>query len=1332
MMKKFLLFCLYLCISCVLSANVYFKHLGKSDGLSQLSVLSICQDELGRMWFGTLEGLSCYDGSVVNAHKPSLDNAGNSFGNEVHEVVSDKNGNIFFISDGMLGRYDIYKDTFVPLHRKGSCLHAHDHDVYMASNDSVFKWDSETKRFHLEYHVKLHYTITCLYVDNNNSLWIGTRSGLYRLSGQDRHKPVCIIPDANIYSLYRDSKKRMWVATFRQGMYKIENGVCYQYPFNEGQLLSNNDVRCFVEDNEENIWIGTFDGLNKIDTLGNVSYYRRDILPGSLQHSSIFSLYKDEQGTVWIGTYYGGVHYFNPENDIFTHYSAYVGRSDCLSFFFVGKMVEDKRGDVWICTEGGGLNYLDRKTKRFTYYQADGKPNSIPINNLKCIEYDKEHDCLYIGTHKQGLFRFDIPTKKVEHYTDFKHTGTSFSEITLYRDSLYLLSERGLLVKGLRDDNIEYLYPDIQESHKGGSSFFIDSKRNLWISQLDQMLKVNLDNPLEKYIFKCGENGLGRFQVLKIVEDKDGTIFLGTNGSGIYEFNEKDNRFTYCSNIPIRYCYDLLVTPRGYLAISSEQGLLIYHSQTHEMKLIDARQLHLSGLNDGCGLLLCEDGEFFVGGVGGMTSFMNTSLSNSFLDYDLYFSSLMVNNRTVRTGTSESVLETALPFTRRIDLEHNENNLSISFISNNYVDNATAKGIYEYRLEGFNEDWVTSLNNTIVYTNLNPGNYTLVVREKKQNPQDIVHAATLQIVVHSPWYATWIACLSYILILSAIVYALMKNWRTKMKLRASLAQEKLEKEKNEELTQAKLQFFANISHEFRTPLTLIISQVETLMQSNALSPFLRTRLQKIYRNTFQFRELISELLDFRKMERGKLYLHICQMNMVPYLEQIYQDFKHQAQLQNISFEFHAEAESLMCWCDGRQLRKVFTNLLTNAFKHTPEQGRVELFVEEKGDSIEIRVIDNGEGIPQEALPFIFERFYQVESSVASPGSGIGLALSKGLVELHHGEINVQSALQYGSIFTVTLPKKNLFAEDAYITFVEPNIAEYELVQTETSMQDEALAEYENIPDIETNVSESEQSTSKLCILLVEDNEELLQILTSLLSPSYRVIIAMNGKDGLVKAEEEHPDLILSDIMMPIMSGTEMCSKIKKNFDLCHIPVILLTALTSDNKKMEGLQCGADDYIEKPFSNKMLLGHIANIIRNRMLLKKKYGEVAASAEVVNMEALALNPIDAKFLAKFDEIVRVHLSDADFDINTLAKELGVSRSSLYNKLKALSSMTPNEFVLNARLKYAAELLRNNQELQITEIAYQAGFNSLRYFRHCFKAYFNQTPQEYRNNG
>lgn len=1332
-MKKKIWLSLLLWLPYTLLGNIYFKHLGKSDGLPSFSVLSICQDELGRMWFGTLEGLSCYDGNAMSVYKPLQEDTIDFFGNEVEHVVSDKKGNIFLTVDRKLVRYDIYKEQFIPLQQNASCLYVHKQDVYAAANNSVFKWDAGKEMFITVFQMESHQNILCLYKDVNNSLWIGTTTGLYRLEGTKSKEPVCVISHVPIHSLYRDSKGRMWVAAYRRGMYKVENGIPSRYPTLGRQALSSDDVRCFTEDDKGNIWIGTFNALNKIDTLGNVSYYERDLLPGSLAHSSVFSLYKDVQGSIWVGTYYGGVHYFNPGKDIFKHYSENPGREDCLGFFFVGKMVEDKRGDVWICTEGGGMDQLNRTRGLFTHYPAGTKPGSIPYSNLKCVAYDKQRDCLYVGTHKQGFFRFDISTQQAVCYPEL--AGTSFSDMVLCQDSLYFLSGRGLFAKNLRENvAAKLLYPDIMETYEDGSSLLIDSKHYIWIAQRYKVIRINMRNPSERCIYKNGEKGLGKFQVLKMVEDRNGTIYLGTNGSGLYEFNEKQNNFNPCLTIQVRYCYNMLMTPKNRLVIQSEHGLLVCHPRTEEMRLLDAeRQLHLSGFNEGCGMLLCSDGEMFVGGVNGMTSFMNTSLSVQSSQYELYFSSLTVDNQTVRVGDADGILDTALPFARRIDLDHDENKFSISFASNNYVDDATNRRIYEYKLEGFDEKWMLSLHNTITYTNLSPGHYTLLVRERGNE----AHSAELQIVIHSPWYATWMAYFAYLVLLFVLIFGWMRNQYSKAQLRASLAQEKFEKEKNEELNELKLQFFANISHEFRTPLTLIISRLESLLQVETLSQSLRMRLREVYKTTFQLRELMTELLSFRKMEHGKMHLYVCQTDIIPYLKQIYKDFKGDAQMRNITFEFRSEVDtdSLMCWCDSKQLSKVFSNLLSNAFKYTPEKGRVDFCVEEKENSIEIKVVDNGEGIPKESLPFIFERFYQSKSSSASSlGVGIGLAFSKGLVDLHHGEISATSAYGYGSIFTVTLPKQNQFADDDYVTFVEPETQRYES-NRQMVYEDKETTFGEDISvDEEEGVTEVDGTAGdKPCILLVEDNEELLQILISLLSPRYKVVIAMNGKDGWDKAMEEHPDLILSDVMMPIMSGFEMCAKIKNHFDLCHIPVVLLTALTTDNKKLEGLQCGADDYIEKPFSNKMLLGHIANMIRNRNLLKKKFGESVTTSISVDTEiqTLALTPLDSKFLSKLSDIVKSHLSDADFDVNLLAKELGVSRSSLYNKLKALGSMTPNDFVLKERLKLAAELLQNQPDLQITEVAFQAGFNSLRYFRHCFKAHFNQTPQEYRSN-
>lgn len=1323
-MKRYILLVLILCFVQGISSKIYFRNLGTSDGLSQLSVMSIAQDELGRMWFGTMEGLNCYDGDHIVSYKPSAEYP--FLGNQVFNIVSDRKGSLFFTSDGMLVRYDMYADKFLNLNRKGvTALIACENNVWMTSSDSVFMWNSERQEFGFVYAHSSLPAIKTLCVGGDNRLWIGTKNGLYRVEDY-KQAPECIISEGAIRSVFQDSQKNIWVAMLKNGAYRIPSvgGVPEQLTVGK-EALSDNDVRSFIEDGQGNMWIATFTGLNKLDKQGRFSYYKEDVLPGSLQHSSVFSLYRDMQGTIWLGTYYGGVHYFNPDTDFFMHYARGVKRDDCLSFSFIGKMVEDKHGNVWIFTGGGGLDRLNRKTGKFTHYLSDGTSGTIPFNSLMCIAYDEVHDRVYVGTYSKGLFSVDISSEKINHFRDFANYGSSLIHLEIHGTLLYMLTTKGMFTMDTNTGEIRRTLTQ-KEFMLQGNTFTVDSHNCLWMAQTNQLLRIDLNNPREVRRFPYEKNGLGRFPISRIVEDKKGDIYLGTIGSGLFRYDKKKDTFiNYTAEdgwLQSNYCYDIALYEDDYLIVSGEKGITVLDPQKKLVKTVSIEnKLFLSALNEGSGILVCRDGNVFVSGVDGMTSFMGSRLFESFPSYNIYFSSLSVNNQSVRIDTS-GILQTALPFTSRIDLDHNENNIVVTFASNNYIPNLQQQ-IYEYKLEGFDKDWIMAVDKKIVYTNLSPGHYVLALREQQG------YSTQLQIVIHSPWYATWIAYLGYILIVLFVVYILIRNKRAKMRLQYSLEVEKMEKEKNEEVTQAKLQFFANISHEFRTPLTLIMSQLEMLLQHKGHSLFVYTRLLKIYKSTFQLRELISELLDFRKFERGGIRLKVSCMDIIPFLRTIYADFQELASSQNIHFAFVAQEEAVECWFDAKQLRKVFSNLLSNAFKYTDEGGRIDIIIERKEESVEVRIMDTGQGINKEDINRIFDRFYQADNAtLKEPGTGIGLALAKGIVELHHGNISVQSALEYGSIFIVTLPLGNVFGKDKNVVLIEVE-EQLQRIQPFSMHQIEKVKETlsEELPD-EPVVPLDENGTVR--ILIVEDNEELLQILSDLLSPYYRVSIALNGKDGLEKAMEEQPDLILSDVMMPIMSGTEMCAKIKSSFELCHIPVILLTALTAEDKELNGLQHGADDYIGKPFSNKVLLGRIANILRNRNLLRKKFSSLSDEKEKDNeAQEIGLTAIDKKFLNQLEKVVEEHLLDAEFDINMLAKQMGVSRTSLYNKIKALSNMTPGEFSLKVKLNRAADMLKNQPELQITEIAYQVGFSSLRYFRHCFKAQFNQTPQEYR---
>ena len=1325
-MKRYILLIITLCFVQSGHAKVYFHHLGTSEGLSQLSVMSISQDELGRMWFGTLEGLNCYDGDRILSYKPSA--AYPLLGNQVFNIVNDRQGNLFFTSDNKLIHFDIYKEDFTCLRENNTtALFAHDHRVWMASADSIFTWNGTKNQFDFFYTHPLISAISSIYIDADNNLWIGSQDGLYLI--ENNNQPEHIIPRGSVRSLYQDSHGNMWIAMFRDGAYLIPYQKETPKHITEGEnSLSSNDVRSFIEDNQGNLWIATFGGLNKLDTQGRFTYYKEDILPGSLQHSSIFPVYKDVQGTIWLGTYFSGVHYFNPDADFFTYYARGANRDDCLSFSIIGKMVEDKHGDVWICTGGGGLNRLNRKTGKFVHYLMDGTPNSIPFNSLMCIEYDEAHDRLYIGTYSKGLFSLDIASGKIKHFSNFSYYGASLMHLEIHGKQLYFLTTEGLFI--MDTDRGEITRLPIPKAHSSrGSAFTVDANNYLWIAQRDQLLRINLHIPQDIQKYKYGENGLGKFPVSRIIGDQQGNIYLGTIGSGLFHYDSIGDTFVaYTAEdkwLQSNYCYDIALFGPDYLIVSGEQGLTILSLQKKIVKPVSLKnRLYFSAINEGCGLLVCRDGEVFVGGMDGMTSFMGNRLFDSIPSYNIYFSSLAVNNQPIQVGTS-GILQNILPLTTNIDLKHYQSSIAINFTSNNYIQNLQQSN-YEYKLEGFDNDWIKTTEKKIVYTNLNPGHYILFVRE-----QEGEHTAQLKFVIHSPWYATWAAYIGYALIISVVIYTLIRNRQAKMRLQYSLEKEKMEKKKNEEITQAKLQFFANISHDFRTPLTLIMSQLEMLLQHKGNSLFVHTRLLKVYRNTFQLRELISELLDFRKFEKGDTRLKVSYMDLIPFLRYIYNDFQELASSQNIDFSFTPEIGTATCWFDAKQLRRVFSNLLSNAFKYTPEGGAVTMTIDRNEEYIEVKVMDTGQGIEEEAIDRIFDYFYQADKPVSKdPGTGIGLALTKGLVEMHHGQIAVRSVVNKGSTFTVTLPLSNRFVGDEHAVITDVSEPTQEISSfSMPKNKEERLLPTEMLPEEIPQTDENENKKSR--ILIIEDNEELLQVLSSLLSPLYKVSIALNGKDGLAKAMEEQPDLILSDIMMPIMSGIEMCLKIKQNFDLCHIPVVLLTAFTTEDKELEGLQCGADDYIGKPFSNKLLISKIANVLRNRNLLRKKYGQIFGERDKSNdIAELALTAIDRKFLSSLNTIIGERLSDSDFNVGTLAREIGVSRSSLYNKIKALTCMTPNEFILNFRLNRASFLLKNHPEFHITEIAYQVGFSSLRYFRHCFKAQFNKTPQEYRN--
>lgn len=1339
---KRLFVCLLLLAGILLPAQaIYFRHIGMTEGLSQVSVLSIYQDCLGRMWFGTEEGLNIYDGLHMAANKPSnyRSSDGTVVGNRILFLTGDEAGNVYFNADNSLFRYDLATQQIHTLRKNGvRALFAQGDCLWVGVNDSICRYDTRQQEFHFFCrlaHPDLY--ATSLLIDTAGRCWIGTNRGVYLQT--DGQQTVPVATGCEIPCLFEDSRHGIWISTDGDGLYRYQpDGSVTHFrntPDGGSHQLSNNHVRHVTEDSFGHIWIGTFMGLDRYNPYDQrFTIYRNDNRPGSLSHSSVFPLYKDRQGTLWIGTYYGGVNYCNPESDLFSFYSADASSTDCLSYPYVGNMVEDKDGNLWIGTEGGGLNFMDRRTKRFTHFTAKAGSNSIAHNNVKSLVYDEQRERLYIGTHTGGLSVYDIRSGRfnnlLQRHPDYaSRYGDRIYRMELHGDTLLFSSQTGIWKMNVNTEAVTEFLP--YAKFYTNNCFLTDRKGHMWIAGGKGMYCMDPRNRQSLKYYRYDENGLGHFAVEQMLEDWEGRLFFGTKGSGVYRYVEEEDRFLPLNTPEQRvtgdYCYGLGQSPTGHLLITSEKGLTSYDADNGSFQQMELNAaLPLTGINSGCGLLVCRDGEIFLGGTNGLAAFHGQLLGDRLSkDYHLYFTELYINNERVRPAQPASLLPQAIYYTDHLDLRHDENDLTLEFATDNYIA-PLHRPVYEYRLEGLDAKWTVTSSNSIHYTNLGAGHYTLRLREKlynaKQEPQEIC----LSLVVHPPFYATPLFYLLYAVTAFSIILGIFRFKQAQFRLKTSLEMEKKDKERIEELTQAKLQFFANISHEFRTPLTLVITQLDLLMQDNGLSAALYNKVVKVYRNTYHLRNLITELLDFRKLEQGHVKLQVSKLDMVPYLKEIYLTFADYAQSRNIRYTFCPSQESVICWFDPQQMEKVVYNLLSNAFKYTPQGGSIELNVSETDKEIVVKVIDSGIGIQKEDLDKIFDRFYQAGNRIAdiarTPSTGIGLALVKNVTELHHGTVKVESAPDYGSIFIVRLQKGRAHFTDEECT-------------RQTAVSDahlpSDLPEYPKelaVPTQEEHETEEEHpETSRHSILIVEDNEELLGVLGKLFAPMYEVRLAHDGQEALELVRMKEPDLVVSDIMMPRVSGTELCTQLKNDFQTCHIPVVLLTALGTTEQSITGLKLGADEYISKPFNTDILVARCNNLVRNRHLLQKKYRqEVDCSSQL-----LATNPIDQKFLEDVNEVLEKNLDNPDFVIDELASALALSRSTFYSKFKSLTGMTPNDFVLLYKLKRAAQWLHTQPQLQVADITYKLGFSSPRYFTRCFKAQYGVTPTDYRKN-
>ena len=1345
-MKHLRFYLLFLCsLLCTNHAySQFFRQLGLNDGLSNLSVLSISQDKLGRMWFGTNQGINIYDGSTIHnsSYYKNIYKNWELLEGRITDIVSDKWGNVFYRNSGNLMKYNVEKDEFtqIPLSHLIRTLCILNDTLHFTVADSLFMYD--TFQDSVCFKEKLQSSFVLSLAQNGKKLYYGTKQGLYVKEGQDTKR---FLDNISVNNLFVSSLGELWIGTVNDGLYRLNTqGNLTKETLSETRVISE-QIRQITEDAHHNIWFGTYKGLQVYNSeTDTYKTYTSQPLSGSISHNSIFSVYFDDAQGLWIGSYYGGVNYLDYYTNLFSYYpySDYPFHQS-LNHKIVGSLVENNDHNLWIATEGGGINRYNRTTRQYTYLTAE-QPNSILSNTIKSMAYDKERDCLYIGTHLGGLSRYDVKHNKIYNYlTDAKHkTGPNsvIYKCIFSNNYLYVTAKNGFWKLDPRTDEFELV---------GKNSIYQEfeiSDGYAWISVGYTMYRINLSDYTEVIPVIRETELRHKGFINQIKRSHDGLIYVATSGSGLYVFNQHmhllHNYTVDNSNLLSNQCFNLIETHDKNILINGNRGLSLLmpeSGQFYNIELHNKEKNEFAQSVEG-DMLIASDSTIFISGIHGMISFKESDIMKQVeMKQKLHFSKILINNHLVHPSDENRILCKAVPFTSSIDLAYDQNNITVYF-SNPFYSTMNNQSYY-YKLEGFDTEWIPTDQHKITYTDLSAGTYTLKLCIHSLKSEINENEITLKLVIHRPWFLAWWAIVFYVLIISYVVYRFWKISLSRKLLALSLQKEKEEKERTEDLNRMKLNFFTNISHDFRTPLTLIIGQIEIMLQHDNISSYCKKKLLNIHRNASHMRLLITELLYFRKQEQGFLTLRVERVNAVNLVKSVYVNFAEMAQKRKIHYSFLNVEDTIDLWVDPVQMQKVIYNLISNAFKYTQNGHDITIAVNKCSSAVEIVVEDTGCGIPNDVIPHIFEHFYQVEDNSKKEilGTGIGLALVKGIVESHHGSVMVDSTEGKGSKFTVVLKKGNVHFTNDELKH-DSYWGSSDIQDLSDSLKSELMYNppiNENInTDVEISQNDIEEQVDADLpkLLVVEDDIDTMRMLEEIFSPSYRVYTAMDGQMGFDKAMEIHPDLIVSDVMMPVLSGKDMCYRIKNCLDLAFVPVVLLTAQSSEDNIIKGYIFGADEYITKPFNVTLLLIKCKKLIENRQNLinavrENKVTSLARLSSTSN--GTLYSNTDQDFLDRTIKVIKANFTNPNFTMNVLASELNMARSRMYACVKEATGLTPNELVLKLKFEEALRMLKEEPSYNISEIAYQLGYNSPHYFTRSFKAFYGITPTAYKMN-
>lgn len=1375
---RFLLLLLLGCPGCLFAQRIDhpLEWINADETLSNSTVRAIVQDNLGFMWFGTSNGLFRYDGyNILHfKHEPGKENSLSS--SLINALIIDHTGAIWIgTQNGGLDKLDM--ETLVFTHYKhdpqntnslatnsiNSLLEDNKGTLWVAlRHGGIDQFNPELKTF-------LHYKhndldpksisndeVAALYNDENKRLWAGTWFGglncmsLSEQQGIHQNKtfPINFGKDASNNAAIAFGKLKngdLLIGTQYNGLYVIRGNqdiVRAETLYSWAKAISKFSILYIKESSDGILYLGTTEGLALVNLKDQSIklYTNKYNLQGSgLKDNEIYSLFEDHTGVIWIGTK-KGLNKLVPKR--FEQYKTDANnneltRNNVLSF------VEKDPETIWIGTWGSGIFQYHLKSNQSIETFSGNKDQKY--GNYIWSLYKDQQNTIWIGTNDKGFYSYNLLTNKFKFYNDLP--GLNNLQVTCFYEDIHhnfwIGTWEGLLKFNRQTNQCVWFKNSPGDSNSLSNNFVTAINGNqsgeIWIgTRYEGLNKLILQPDHTTYQFTSyqsldnKQDAINNNYISSLFVDAHNELWIGTEGGGLNKYISKSNNFssiTEAQGLPNNYIQGISEDKKGNIWISTNNGLAVLKNDS----VVTATYSQSDGLQNNSfnpnACYFTSSGFFLFGGANGFNYFnpdnitINTKLVNTIItDFKVFNKSFKPFEK---ADDGNMFLKKSIEYTRDITLTYRNNNFSFEFSALDFAN--PENNNYTYQLTGFDKDWITTTakRRFATYTNLNPGNYKFVVKGTNGQGYWNQSATIINVTVKPPFWKTIWALLIYATSLMLLLLLIRKIALDRANLRHSIELANLERDKDNEINQIKVNFFTNISHEFRTPLTLIIAPLEEMLSKRSMiKDDIGDKINIMYKNANRLLRLIDQLMDFRKAETKKLTLEIEHTDIIAYLTDVADDFYSLGIQYNKHFNVSSESESFYGWIDKEKVEKIVFNLLSNAFKYTQPGGNITLNIRihhtdsipghllnnSTGNYLNLKVIDTGIGIKENELEKIFEPFYRSDHQKMNhqTGTGIGLSLVKEFITLHNGTIKVESVVDHGSCFTVELPlDKESYSSEHFL--------EEKLIDVQFSKFDDGVPERE--------VNDLQVAGKQDILLIIEDNDDVRNYLRDSFKANYRIVQAHDGKEGIQMAFKYIPDLIICDIMMPEMNGVEATTHLKSDIRTSHIPVIMLTARTSMEHQLEGLEVGADSYITKPFN----IRHLETSVRKLIETRKKLRERFSNDISINPSDLKVSSMDETFLQKAIDLTYKHLDDENFSIEQFGSEIFLSRSQLHRKITALTNQTPSEFVRTIRLKRAAQLLIANK-LTIAEIAYQTGFNSPAYFTKCFKAYFAMVPTDY----